>query len=134
VAEDTKGPGKVNFDYIKGNLFRVIHVDGAIGSITPQAMIHAALYSERPAIPQRLVHWLNPDGSLGERIEEETATRGAVVRELEADLMMSVGVAESLANWLMTLVREHRSLAKATAAQESGRRRKRGTHASNRSD
>jgi hypothetical protein len=111
VAADDR-PSKVNFDYIKGNFFRVIHVDGAIGGLTPQRLLHAALYSERPSIPQRLVHRVNPDGSLGDRLDEESLTRGSVVRELEADLIMSIGTAESLANWLLDKVREYHSLTK----------------------
>ena len=110
VAEKASGPSKVNFDYIKGNFFRVIHVDGAIGGITPQRLVHAALYSERSSIPQRLVHIINPDGSLGDRIDEETLTRGAVVRELEADLIMTAETAGSLAKWLLEKVREYHSL------------------------
>ena len=46
VSIDPKRPTRVRFHYLKSQLWRVVHVDGAIGGITPRGMIHAALYSE----------------------------------------------------------------------------------------
>jgi hypothetical protein len=42
----------VVFEYIKSQLFRVIHSDGAIGGITPTGNVHVAFYSDRAAIPK----------------------------------------------------------------------------------
>ena len=53
-------PEQLEFHYIKSNQFRVIHVDGGIGSITPKGFIHFALYSERLAIPRKGGIHLNP--------------------------------------------------------------------------
>lgn len=91
---------KVAFDYIKSQQFRVIHVDGALGGITPNGHVHIALYSERPAIPKRQVNLLNADGSLGEDIPDETVTRASIVREVEADILLTADVTEALHRWL----------------------------------
>lgn len=95
---------EVAFDFIKANDFRVIWVDGAIGSITAHGHVHIACYSERPAIPRRQVFKVDPvSGTLGDLIPEKTIGRNAYVREMSCDIMMSPDVARSLGQWLITL-------------------------------
>jgi hypothetical protein len=89
---------KLRFHYIKSNHFRVIHADGAWGGLTPRLEIHMAVYSERPAIPDVIEQEINADQSLG----SETAIHGrdGVIREVEADLVMSFPTAKALHAWL----------------------------------
>jgi hypothetical protein len=95
---------EVSFDFIKANDFRVIWVDGAIGSITAHGHVHLACYSERPAIPRRQVFKVDPEtGALGDLIPEKTIGRNAYVREMSCDAMMTPDVARSLGQWLITL-------------------------------
>lgn len=91
---------RVVFEYIKSAHFRVIHADGAIGAVTPNGFIHFALYSERAAIPRKIVHKIEEGGRLGEPIPEETVAREGIVREMDVDVFVTVEVAESLRNWL----------------------------------
>ena len=107
--ESHGGPPLVAFDYIKSQFFRVVHLDGAIGGVTPNGSLHISLFSERPAIPQREARRLNADGSLGELVIEESRIRDAIVRELDVDVIMSLPVAEALAAWLNERVSEMRS-------------------------
>lgn len=95
---------QVAFDYIKGNLFRVVHVDGAIGGATPNGGLHVAFFSERLPIPQQEVRSINPDGSLGGIIQSKV--RPAIVREMDFDIIMSLPVAEGLVSWLQERVTE----------------------------
>jgi hypothetical protein len=97
---------ELNFEYIKSSHFRMIHVDGVIGAVTPSKFVHAAVFSERNAIPQRVFQRVDADGKLGEVIEEKTVTRGGVVRELEAGLIMSPDAAKALGSWLLLRVHE----------------------------
>lgn len=98
----------VAFDYIKSPDFRTVWADGAIGGITPSGLIHFAIYAERPAIPRRQVFELTDEGlagqKLGAEIIEKRITRDAIVREIPVDVMISVSVAESLAQWLIQQV------------------------------
>ena len=93
-------PEQVKFHYLKAAHFRTIHADGVIGNVTPSGHVHMAMYSERPAIPREMVHKINPDGTLGEIIQEQTVAREGIVREMEVDVLMSVDVAKSIKNWL----------------------------------
>lgn len=94
MAEETKSRGKLLFHFIKSQGFRAIHVDGAIGGLTPGGLIHLACYAERAAIPQLIVHDVDEHGRLGDKIDE--VTRGGIVRELQADLFMDLQTARSL--------------------------------------
>lgn len=94
-------PKTVKFHYIKASAFRVVHVDGAIGGMTPQGLFHAAIFSERFPIPLQATHPLM-DGAIGKATE--VVVRDGIVRELEADLMMTLEGAKRLRDWLSTTV------------------------------
>jgi hypothetical protein len=91
-------PTSLRFYYIKSPTYRVLHIDGAIGGITPKGLIHCAVYSERPAIPREQEFSVED----GLRLGRIVATEGKVgiVREIEADLMMDKRVVRELRDWL----------------------------------
>jgi hypothetical protein len=102
MAKRTKSDKKLEeleFDFIKSNFFRVIKADGAFGGLTGNGSLHMALYSERNAIPTKTVHKVMA-GGLGPEIREKREGRKAVVREVEIDVTMDIGVAIVLRNWL----------------------------------
>jgi len=91
---------KVRFHYIKSNHFRVIHVDGAHGGITPTGMIQVAFHNDRSPIPQQVVSTVHENGTLGREIAEERVSRDGVVREVEVEAIMSLDTARALRKWL----------------------------------
>lgn len=94
---------EINFDYLKGNLFRTIHTDGAIGGLTPPGQIHMSFFSERMAIPRRvtMVAEINKKtGSMALGAEIGRETRDSIVREMEVDVIMNLGTAERVHDWL----------------------------------
>jgi|SRR5665213_107571 len=97
-------PERVVFDYIKGPSWRTYRGDGCIGGITPSGQIHMAFYTERGAIPRRLVHGRGSDGTLGEIIER--VDRGAIIREMDFDLVVSEATARSMMVWLRDRLKE----------------------------
>lgn len=108
--KESQGQAKIRFDYIKSQYFRVIHADGAIGSVTPVGFIHLAFYNERSAIPRQITHLVKPDGTLGERVFEDTVGRETIVREMDVDVVLSITVAENLRKWLGEKVKEAKTL------------------------
>lgn len=92
-------PKEIEFDFIKSNYFRVIKADGAFGGITGNGSIHMALYSERNAIPTKVVHAV-VDGSLGPELRDRRQGRKAIVREVEVDVMLDITQAMALSKWL----------------------------------
>ena len=108
----TKGasPNEVAVDYLKAPDFRIVWADGAVGGITPNAIIHFALYAERLAIPRRQVFKIErvdqKIGQLGAEILEKQISRGSIVREMSCDVFISPKTAENLAAWLLARVAE----------------------------
>jgi hypothetical protein len=93
-------PTKVPFHYIKSNVFRVLHADGAVGSVTPGGLIFLGLYSERAPIPRLMTHEITDAGQVGpERVDERISKKG-VVREVEVGAMMSAETATQVIAWL----------------------------------
>ena len=90
-------PKKAKFEYVKGNLFRVVHADGAFGGLTPTGNIHMAIFSQRGAIPNFIEQEIL-DGKLGNEISREG--KEWVIRELEVDVIMSIETAKGICTWL----------------------------------
>lgn len=99
-------PEVLRYDYIKSNLFRMIHADGVIGGPTPKGLIFAAFWNERSPIPQQVAHEIvKTEGGpgvarLGRELTDQRVTRQAVVRETEVGVLMDVEMADRLRGWL----------------------------------
>jgi hypothetical protein len=104
-----KKPTEIEFDYIKSNFFRVIRADGAWGGLSPSGAIHMAVYSERQAIPQKVIHRIK-DGQLGPELTERRQTRKAIVREVEADIVFEIQQAMVLRDWLQDKIDQFQRL------------------------
>lgn len=108
-ADDTAGPTRVEYHLIKGNHFRVIHVDGAIGGITPRGLCHMAIYNERPAIPKLRIQDILSDTELS---DERTAKvlgepNIGITREVELDMIMDERTVRQLHEWFTRRVGEY---------------------------
>jgi len=113
VAEAKKKkrtPNEVEFDFIKSNFFRVVHADGAFGGISPNGLIHMALYSERAALPTKIVQEIDESGQLRPEDTSRRITRKAIVREIEVDIAMDINTATALRKWLDEKIEMHASL------------------------
>jgi len=97
MAEGT--PTIIKFFYEKGNQFRVSHVDGAIGGLTPTREVFLAVYSQRTALPKIVEQQITPDGKLGAVVKTEG--KQGIFREMEIGLVMTPEVAKQVADFLM---------------------------------
>src|ERR1700686_3831303 len=94
----------IPFHYIKSNEFRVLHADGAVGSVTPGGLIFLGIYSERAPIPQLMTHEITDAGQVGPEHVDERVSKKGVVREVEIGAMMSAEVATQVIAWLQEKV------------------------------
>lgn len=90
---------QIEFHYMKSPQFRTVHMDGAIGGITPAGNVHFAVYNERTPIPRSVVSELGSDGAVGKSLS--ISGLGGIHRELEIDLVMTPSVAKQLAEFLL---------------------------------
>jgi len=93
-------PSKIHVHYIKSPDWRVLHVDGVYGGITPAKYLHMAFFSERGAIPQRETYAVTSEGKLGDKEEGDTVTKDGFVRELHVDTVMTLPLARAVHSWL----------------------------------
>lgn len=98
---------RVTIEYIKSQYFRVIHADGAIGGVTPGGNLHFALFSERPAIPRRVVTLLEGE-RFGANVPEETVVREGLIREMDVDVILTLAAAEELGKLLLRMASDAR--------------------------
>ncbi len=92
---------KVKFHYEKSHLFRIVHVDGAIGGLTPTLDLFISIYNQRAPIPKVTVQKVSPGGQLGDEVIEERVQKEGVFREVEVGLVMNLNVAKALSQWLI---------------------------------
>jgi|ERR1700723_572588 hypothetical protein len=94
-------PEKISFFFIKSNYYRVVHVDGAFGGLTPQGKVFVSMYSERAPIPEIITHELKDSGSrLGQEIIPDRKSKEGIIREVEVGLSMDEAAAEAFHKWL----------------------------------
>jgi hypothetical protein len=96
-------PSKVRFHYVKGNFFKVIHVDGVIGGPTPERAVFVALYNQRSPIPQVIEQAISPDGSLGPELARES--KDGIFREVEVGIVLTPKAAEEIGQFLLQQAR-----------------------------
>ncbi|MCH9035702.1 MAG: hypothetical protein IH860_00095 [Chloroflexi bacterium] len=91
-------PSKISFEFVESKFHRNIHVDGAWGGLTHRGSIFMAVYSETPAIPKKVTHYI--EGlRLGAETKREVGSSD-VIRELEATLIMNLNTARIIRDWL----------------------------------
>ncbi len=94
----------VKFFFQKSNLFRVIHVDGAWGGLTPDLQIFFSLFNTRPPIPQILGQAITPEGQVGTEVSEMTVVKDGLLREVEVGVVMSPENVQALIDFLQARV------------------------------
>jgi hypothetical protein len=96
---------RITFEYRFADGYRTHHVDGATGGVTPNGFIHFAVYSEKFELPVKQTFRLGTDGTIGAALDGLVSTR-KIVRELSADIMVSLATARGLRDWLSERITE----------------------------
>jgi hypothetical protein len=110
---------KVEFHYIKSNFFRVIHADGAAGSITPSGDIFFTLWNQRAPMPQMMVHAVSEEGEVQEEISAERIGKSGILREMEVGITMRPENVEELIAWLTQKLESSKRLKEARKAKQN---------------
>lgn len=95
-----------DFDYIKSNFFRVIHVDGVLGGFNSRGLLNIDLWSERPPIPTHAEYKIIDGKTFGEEIVERRLGRKSMIREVEAAVVMDLQLAKAFHGWLTAKIEE----------------------------
>lgn len=110
-AAKTKKPDKTtSFLHRESPSFRVVHVDGAFGGLTPTGKVYAAMYSQLPPIPTLVVQEVSEEGKLGDEVQREISPH--IDRVLEVGLVMDLSTATVFRDWLDRKITELQELVK----------------------
>jgi hypothetical protein len=111
AKEDDQAVRKIKFNYVKSNLFRVVHTDGVVAAWTPNDNIVINLYSQRFSIPEEVLFNLNEDGEIvgdGSILDLEENIDNTIIREIDVLSVMSIETVEELIGQLQNIVAEHK--------------------------
>jgi hypothetical protein len=90
----------VRFHYRKAAFYRVMHIDGVVGGITPHGDLFLSLFNERLPLPDSVEQEIFPDGKLGPVVRSETKSHGGIVREMETGIIIDQNTARALVDFL----------------------------------
>ncbi|HZX13164.1 MAG TPA: hypothetical protein VFF49_02040 [Thermodesulfobacteriota bacterium] len=113
MSSEKKIPKEVEYKFEKADGYRVIHVNGVWGGVTPHGEIKIELFSESPTNPDLVIHEVTAEGQVGqeiERIPKLISNRLTIVREIHIGAIISPDTAESIANWLLNTVKQARGV------------------------
>lgn len=98
---EDKLTSRIQLEYVKSNLFRVIHTDGAIADENPNGHIAITLFSQRFSVPEKILLNVNQEGRvISESFiidEDEEKIDKKVIREVDVISIMDVDIARQLA-------------------------------------
>lgn len=97
ITGQTDNPHEISFKYIKSNLFRVVHANGAFGGLSGRGELHIGFYSERLEFPDTSKVLVSPTGEVSHEVFEGI---GKHVREIEVDVVVDIDTAKQLRAWL----------------------------------
>lgn len=97
---------KIRIEYVKSNLFRVVHCDGAFGGTSPRLQLFVTFYSERFPIPKVLTYHPTTTGAPGREVLEERESKEGIIREAEFGILLDLPAAKGFAVWLNEKIAE----------------------------
>jgi hypothetical protein len=91
---------EITFNCIRSFLFRTIFVQGVWGSVNPSGkFINITVFNDKQTIPITITNEV-VDNKLGKEINHQFRVDGKIDREMEADLVLPLDVAEDFYTWL----------------------------------
>lgn len=93
--------GEMPIYYVKGNYYRVIHVDGIYGGGAPtMGNIMMTVFNHRVPLPDKVVN-----DAHGKEITDKRVVKYGLENELEASLVMSLDTAKIMLQWLDSTIK-----------------------------
>lgn len=103
---------KVTFHNKINSSFREIHVDGALGGLTPRGFLNLNFFAERFPIPLSTDFNITDNVKLGEKLEDHIDSKTGIIREYEFGIYMNIETAKNLSILLENKIKEHEALTK----------------------
>lgn len=92
---------------LKSAEYREVHVDGALGGLTPTGYINVSFYGQRAVIPKSTIFEMTEEGRLGDRIKDSKESKKGIIREFEFGIYMDLTTCEALKEFLERQINEY---------------------------
>lgn len=102
--QELEGTHQLEAQFTHSSLFRVVRADGAWGGLMPNGNISMAIYTEHLPLADNVTYEVSSSGGAKEIGRKETP--GVVIREVEVEVLMSLGVATATRNWLDRFIQD----------------------------
>lgn len=90
----------IQFHYIKGNFFHVVHADGVVGGPGPSAdSVRVSFYNDRVPLPIQVTNEISDAGLPGAEVGR--VARQGIVREVEVEVIMPPEVAREIGKFII---------------------------------
>jgi hypothetical protein len=103
---------KVTFHNKINSSFREIHVDGALGGITPRGYINVNFFAERFPIPKSTEFNVVENKKIGEKLGDSIDSKTGIIREYEFGIYMNIETAKNISNFLQDKIKEFETITK----------------------
>jgi len=120
--EDAPMPTEIVFHYIKSNLYRPIFVEVIFGGVTPRGLLQMSVFSEHFPIPQQSTYGVTDQGGIGGERHELRVSRGGIIRDVEATLLISPATAKTIIDWLQEKLRDVEKIEEAQKQRRAERK------------
>lgn len=97
---------ELNVFYKRDDNYRLIPVTGIYGGITPQGLISADLFVDKPSTPEHITVSIDERGNA----TESAISRQDVTRELLVGLLVNPQIARVMGSWLISKADEYDKL------------------------
>lgn len=95
----------VKFVFSTAPGYRVVAANAIWGGLTPRGELKMDFMIDSVLTPDSVTHSVTPEGGLGPELEREPSQR-LLSRELQVGILLSVGHAENIAQWILEKVKE----------------------------
>lgn len=109
MSGEKKDKETVLINNIKNSNYRQIHVDGALGGVTPTGKININFFAQRNAIPKATEYQIE-GVSLLKAVRNSAESLEGIVREFEFGVYMDIDTCTSLRDFLNKKIEEHKKI------------------------
>jgi hypothetical protein len=112
---------QIIFKYLFAEDYNPVYVNGAHGGVSPRGELVVHFYLERSGIPVAITQEVNPNGTIGEVIEEVPSDfNQTLYRAVESGVVLNYDSARTIHAWLGDRIKELEALHQAKEKMQFG--------------
>jgi len=107
MADEIKLPDRIDFHFEFAKDYRIVAANGIWGGATPRGQIQLDFFVERQGVPEVITNTIVEGGGIGPEVPGRVPK---LIRSLQVGVLLTIGEAEVVANFILDRVREIKAL------------------------